>query len=323
MKVGIHFPIEIILVVFSFGLALFIALVVMFEIWLERKIAGHIQVRLGPMRVGWHGLLQPIADALKVMLKEDVISVSADKLVFILAPVLIFIPALMAFLVIPFGKGIVLKDLNIGILYIFAITTLTVLSILMAGWGSNNKWSLLGAFRSAAQIVSYEVPLVLSIIGVIMITGSLSMVKIVEAQRNIWFILVQPLGFLLYLIAATAEVNRTPFDIPEAESELVAGYNVEYSGIKFAMFFLAEYANLFLVSAIAATLFLGGWQGPYLPSFVWFLLKTFAMVFLLMWFRWTFPRFRVDQLMDLGWKLLVPLAFLNIFLTGIVMLFWR
>jgi NADH-quinone oxidoreductase subunit H len=272
------------------------------------------------MRVGWHGLLQPIADALKVMMKEDIIPTNADRLVFILAPVLIFVPALASYLVVPFAPGIVLRDLNIGILYIFAITTLTVLSILMAGWASNNKWSLLGAFRSAAQIVSYEIPLVLSVLGVVMMTGSLSMVRIVEAQRSVWFILLQPVGFFIYMVAATAEVNRTPFDIPEAESELVSGYNVEYSGIKFAMFFLAEYANLFLVSAIATTLFLGGWQGPILPGFVWFLVKTIAIVFVLMWFRWTFPRFRVDQLMSVGWKILVPLAFVNILVTGLVML---
>lgn len=306
----------------GFVVAFFIALIVLYLIWWERKISAHIQQRLGPMRVGWHGWKQTIADAVKMLIKEDIIPSGADRAVFTVAPFVVFVPTIMAYLVIPFGKNLLVRDLNIGILYIFSITTFGVVAILMGGWASNNKYSLLGGLRSAAQIISYEVPLVLSILGVICMCGSLSMAKIVEAQKNIWFVFLQPLGFLIYLVSATAEVNRTPFDIPEAESELVAGFNVEYSGIKFAMFFLAEFANMFLVSAIATTIFLGGWLGPYSSQlgFIWFLIKTLFVVWLLMIFRWTYPRLRVDQLMEFGWKVLLPLAFLNLFITGIVIL---
>ncbi len=297
----------------------FISLSVLFLVWWERKISGHFQVRFGPMRTGWHGWLQSIIDGIKLILKEDTTPKSADKAVFFIAPIVVFVTAFMAYVVVPFGKGLIVKDLNIGILYVVAITTFTVIGILMAGWSSNNKYSLLGGFRSAAQIISYEVPLTLSILGVVLLTQSLSMVKIVTSQTHIWewYIWRQPLGFLIYLTAGVAEINRTPFDIPEAEQELVAGYNIEYSGMKFAMFFFAEFANLFLVSAIATTLFLGGWNGPVFPSWVWFFGKTFFLIFVIMWFRWTFPRTRVDQLMGFAWKFLLPLAFLNIILTGL------
>jgi len=299
-----------------------VVIIVLFLVWWERKIGGHFQSRMGPMRTGgWHGWSQTIADALKILQKEDIVPAKADRWVFNLAPLLIFVPVLLTLIVIPMGDGILVKDLNVGILYVFAVGGITVISILMAGWGSNNKYSLLGALRTVSQMVSYELPLILSIIGVVMVAGTMSMGGIVSAQRNLWFIAIQPLGFIVYIIAATAEANRTPFDLPEAEQEIVAGFNVEYSGMKFAMFFLAEFANAFIVSAIAVTLFLGGWQGPLFPSWVWFPLKTFAVVFLLMWFRWTFPRFRVDQLMDLGWKVLLPLAFLNILVTGLFMLY--
>jgi NADH-quinone oxidoreductase subunit H len=225
----------------------------------------------------------------------------------------------MAYICIPFGKGLIVKDLNIGILYIMAITTFTVIGLLTAGWSSNNKYSVLGGFRSAAQIISYEIPLTLSILGVVLLAQSLSMQTIVGSQKHIWewYLWRQPVGFLIYLTAGIAEINRTPFDIPEAEQELVAGFNVEYSGMKFAMFFFAEYANLFLVSAIATTLFLGGWNGPFLPSWVWFFIKSFFLVFVIMWFKWTFPRLRVDQLMGFAWKFLLPLAFINLILTGL------
>lgn len=299
----------------------FISITVMFLVWWERKVSAHIQVRFGPMRVGgWHGWAQSIADGIKLLIKEDIIPARADKWVFVIAPVVVFTTALSCFVVIPFGKSLIISDLNIGILYIVAISSFTVVGIVMAGWSSNNKYSLLGAMRSAAQVVSYEVPLVLSILGVVMLVGSLSMVKIVEAQRRIWFVIPQFLGFLIYLTSAIAETNRLPFDIPEAESELVAGFHIEYSGIRFAMFFLAEYANIFVVSAIATTLFLGGWLGPpILPSWVWFLGKTYLILFIIMWLRWTLARLRVDQLMGLGWKVLLPLAFLNIGLTGLIM----
>jgi len=300
-------------------------LAALFLVWWERKISAHIQDRLGPMRTGPHGLLQTLIDALKLIQKEDIVPASADKKIYFWAPVLAFVAAYMAYIVIPFGKGLIARDLNVGILYIIAITTFTVISLLMAGWGSNNKYALLGGMRSAAQVISYEVPLTISVLGAVMLAGTMSMNGIVEAQGPYfwkWYWLPQILGFGIYFIAATAEVNRTPFDLPEAEQELVAGFNVEYSGMKFAMFFLAEFVNMFTVSAIATTLFLGGWQPPipglvFIPSWVWFLGKTLFLVFILMWFRWTYPRLRVDQLMGFAWKFLLPLSFVNLFLTGL------
>jgi len=302
----------------------FLMVLALFLVWWERKLSADFQVRIGPMRTGPHGLLQTIADAIKLLQKEDIIPLTADKKVFFWAPVICFVTCFLAYICIPFGKGLIARDLNIGILYIVAITTFTVISLLMAGWASNNKYSLLGGMRSAAQIVSYEVPLTLSLLGAVMLAQSLSMVTIVQGQGGSflhWYIWRQPLGFLLYVTAATAEVNRTPFDIPEAEQELVAGYNIEYSGMKFAMFFLAEFINMFTVCAIAATLFLGGWNPPFeflsfIPSWVWFLGKSLFLVFILMWFRWTYPRLRVDHLMAFAWKFLLPLAFLNIIATG-------
>jgi NADH-quinone oxidoreductase subunit H len=299
----------------------FLCVVALFLVWWERKISAHIQQRFGPMMTGWHGVLQTVADAVKLLQKEDITPAIADRNVFFWAPVVCFTCAFAAYVVMPFGDSLIVSDLNIGILYIIAITTFTIISLLMAGWGSNNKYALLGGMRSAAQGVSYEVPLVLSILGVVMVTGSMSMNDIVRAQSDWggfhWNVFFQPLGFLIYVTAATAEANRTPFDIPEAEQELVAGYNVEYSGMKFAMFFLAEFVNMFTVSAIAVTVFLGGWNGPFLPSWVWFLGKTLFMVFIMMLFRWTYPRLRVDQLMEFSWKVLLPLAFLNIVYVGV------
>jgi NADH-quinone oxidoreductase subunit H len=302
-----------------------LCLLALFLVWWERKIAGHIQQRYGPMRNGWHGWYQTIADALKLLQKEDVTIDARDKFVFFWAPVMCFVAAFLAYICIPFGKGLIVADFNIGILYILAVTTFTVISLLMAGWGSNNKYALLGGMRSAAQVVSYEIPMVASILTVVVFAGSLSMVKIVESQEGHaifnWFIFRLPFGpiaFMTYIIAATAEANRTPFDIPEAEQELVAGFNVEYSGMKFAMFFLAEFVNMFTVSAIAVTLFFGGWNGPFLPSWIWFLLKTLGVVFLLMMFRWTYPRLRVDQLMEFAWKFLVPVTFGNLILAALM-----
>jgi len=299
----------------------FLLVTVMFLVWLERKISAHLQARLGPMRTGgWHGWSQTIADAIKLLLKEDIIPASSDKWVHRIAALLMFIPAFVSFAIIPFDRNVQAVDLNVCILFIFAFSSITVIAIVMAGWGSNNKYSLFGALRSAAQMISYEVPLVLSVVGVIMITGSLKMSDIVNAQSKVWFIFVQPVGFILYIIAGLAEINRVPFDIPEAESELVSGYHTEYSGMKFAFFFLAEYANMFLVASIATTLFLGGWNGPFLPPFLWFLIKTYSIVFIYIWARWTLPRLRVDRLMDFGWKVLMPLAFLNIIITAIVLI---
>jgi len=296
----------------------FLAALVLFLVWWERKVSAHVQQRLGPMRVGWHGVIQTIMDALKLLQKEDLTPRDADRVVFNLAPFLVFMPTIAACLVIPFGEGAVVRDLNIGLLFLFAITTLNVIAILSGGWASNSKYSLLGGFRSAAQLVSYEVPLVLSALGVVMLAGTLRTGAIVAAQEKMWFVVYQPLGFLIYLLAGTAEVNRTPFDIPEAEQEIIAGFNLEYSGMKFAMFFLAEFANMFIVSAIAATLFLGGWQWPWLPGELWFLGKTLFVVFIMMLFRWTYPRLRVDQLMAFSWKFLLPLAFVNLLITGLV-----
>lgn len=306
-------------------------LLVAYLTWLERKLLGHFQVRLGPMRVGPHGLLQPIADGIKILLKEDIIPANVNKLIYILAPILTFIPALIIVAVIPFGKDIALfghtiplliSDFNMGVLYVFAVSSLGVYGLVLAGWSSNNKWSLMGGIRSSAQMVSYEVSLGLSIIGVLMIAGSLSLTEIVAAQDKIynWFIVRQPLGFLLYLVCAVAELSRTPFDLTEAESELVAGYQTEYSSMKFAMFYLGEYGNMINIAAVATTLFLGGWHGPFLPPVVWFLIKMVAFLFFFIWIRATWPRFRYDQLMNFGWKVLLPLALLNILVTAIIMI---
>jgi NADH-quinone oxidoreductase subunit H len=297
-------------------------------IWLERKIMAHMQVRLGPMRVGPHGLLQPIADGIKLLFKEDIIPEKASKLLFVLAPAMALIPALITFAVIPFGDKVkilgynvdlVITDINIGFLYVFAVSSLGIYGVVMAGWASNNKYSLLGGIRSSAQMISCELTLGLSLIGVVMLTESLSLVDVVNAQGKLWNIVLQPLGFFIYFTSAIAEVNRCPFDLPEAESELVAGYHTEYSSMKFAMFFMAEYANMITVSAIAVTFFLGGWQGPFLPPVVWFMLKLSGCLFFFIWIRSTFPRLRYDQLMHLGWKFLLPLSLLNILITGLIM----
>ncbi|MFQ5498420.1 MAG: NADH-quinone oxidoreductase subunit NuoH [Candidatus Zixiibacteriota bacterium] len=301
-----------------------LSVIVLYLVWWERKVAGHIQQRFGPMRNGWHGWYQTIADGLKLLQKEDILVDARDKAVFFWAPVVCFVAAFLAYVAIPFGKDLYVADLNIGILYIVAVTTFTIISLLMAGWGSNNKYALLGGMRSAAQIVSYEVPMIVSILTVVIYAGSMSMVGITESQSGMlfnWFVFRVPFGpiaFVTYIIAATAEANRTPFDIPEAEQELVAGYNIEYSGMKFAMFFLAEFINLFTVSAIATTLFLGGWNGWLLPSWLWFMGKTFAVIFLLMLVRWTYPRLRVDQLMEFAWKFLVPVTFANLIIAAIM-----
>ncbi len=294
----------------------FISVSALFLIWWERKISAHIQSRLGPMIVGWHGALQTIADTIKLLLKENIVARDTDKITFWLAPLVVFVTAFLPFVAIPFGKNLVASDLNLGLLYILAVSSVAVIGIFMAGWGSGNKYSLLGAMRASAQVISYEVPLVLSLLTVVMITGSMHLVWIVEAQKGMWFILCQPIAFIIYMISAMAETNRAPFDIAEAESELVAGFHTEYSGMKFSMFFLAEYTHMFTVSAIAAMLFLGGWSGPVLPGAAWLLIKTYFLIFIMIWVRWTFPRLRVDQLMNLAWKFLVPLAFLNILATA-------
>ena len=314
----------------------FITVYAFVVIYMELKVSSFIQDKVGPMGqgVGLHagkwGLLQPIADALKLLTREDIIPESADKPLFIMAPFMIFIGAFIGFIALPFGEYIIITDLNIGIFYILAVGSFSVIALILAGWASNNKWSLYGGMRSAAQIVSYEIPAGLSIVVVIMLSSTLSMQGIVKYQEGgifNWIIFTNPFAFVaffIYFISAMAETNRTPFDIPEAESELVGGFHTEYSGMRFAFFFLSEYANMFVVSGVAATGFLGGWQSP-IPGYFntplwgifWMLSKTMFLVFMMIWMRWTFPRLRVDQLMNVCWKVLLPISLVNIFGVGI------
>jgi NADH-quinone oxidoreductase subunit H len=301
------------------GLIGVVALVVintMMLTWAERKVSGRMQVRIGPKEVGPFGLLQAVADTFKLMGKEILTPASVGKPLYFLAPMLVFVPVLVSFIVIPFDSYLQVKDINVGIMVILAFSSLSVLSILLAGWGSNNKYSLIGAVRSVAQNIAYEIPLLLSLLVIVFMANSLSLRDIVEAQKSIWYVVYQPLAFLIFFTASVAETNRTPFDLPEAESELVGGFHTEYSGMMFAFFFIAEYTNIFIVSAIATTFFLGGYGGPVLPGIIWFFIKTYLLVFVILWFRWTFPRVRFDQLLNFSWKLLIPVSFLNLLFTG-------
>jgi NADH-quinone oxidoreductase subunit H len=309
------------LIVFVVILFVFIILMAMAFIYFERRVLARFQIRIGPNRIGPFGLLQPVADTIKILIKEDIIPNKADKLIHLLAPVVAIVPVFMIFAVIPFQNGASLVDLNIGILYIVAVSSVSLVGLVMAGWGSNNKYALISTARVIAQVVSYEIPLALAIIGVILLTGNLSMNGIVQAQ-NIPYILLQPMGFLIYFLAALAEINRTPFDLLEAEGEIVAGFNIEYSGIKFALFFLAEYTEALAISAIITTLYLGGWKGPFLPPVLWFLIKVFAVFVLIIWVRSTIPRLRIDQVMGFAWKFLLPLALINLLVTGIQVVVW-
>jgi len=302
-------------------IVIIVLVVVMLFIYIERRLIGRFQIRQGPNRAGPLGILQPVADVVKVLVKEDIVPVKADRWAHFWAPIIAFFPALMIFAVIPWGQGAIFADLNIGILYIVAISSLAIIGIFMAGWGSNNKFSLVAGMRTIAQMVSYEIPLVLSIVGVLIITGSLSMVSIVEAQ-DIPFILLQPLGFLIFFLAVAAELNRSPFDLLEAESEIVTGYHTEYSGMKFALFFLSEYAHVFAMSAVVVTLFLGGWRWALLPGPLWFFIKVFLLFAIFLWMRSTLPRLRVDQLMGFAWKFLFPLALINLFVTAAEAVIW-
>ena len=288
-------------------------------IYAELKVAAHVQRRPGPMEVGWHGWLQPVMDAVKLLGKELVTASAVNKPLFIVAPMIVILPLLVTFIVIPFGKTLIIRDLNMGLLLIFSFSALNVVGILVGGWASNNKYSLLGALRSVSQCVAYEIPILITVMSVIIMTHSLKMSEIIAAQDRVWFIVVQPLAAILYFVASTAETNRLPFDIPEAEGELVAGFHSEYSGMRFALFFLAEYTNMFIVAAVFTTLFLGGWRGPVLPGPIWFLIKVYALIFFVLVARWTFPRLRFDQLMTLAWKVMIPLAMVNLIVTALVM----
>jgi len=296
---------------------------VTYAIYFERKVIGWMQLRIGPNRVGPLGLLQTVADVAKLLIKEDIRPKNADRALFTLAPILAYAPAFAVLAAMPFTESIQFADLGIGILYYIALSGITVLAVITAGWASNNKYSLIGGLRSAAQMISYEVPLVMSVVGVVMMTGSMNLREIVEAQRDVWNIVPQFLGFCVFLVAAQAELNRTPFDLPEAESELVAGYHVEYSGFRFAMFMLAEYVYMFGMGTLITVLFLGGWLPihpalDFIPGIVWFVLKFSLYVFFQFWLRATMPRMRADQLMSFAWKVLLPAALVNILLTAVV-----
>ncbi|MBI4776739.1 MAG: NADH-quinone oxidoreductase subunit NuoH [Deltaproteobacteria bacterium] len=291
----------------------------LFLVWLERKVSAHIQLRIGPKEVGPFGLLQTVADTVKLISKELITPRPASRVLFVLSPILVFAPTLAAFVVLPFGQHLQVRDLNVGVILIFSFASLNVLAILVGGWASNNKYALLGAIRSVAQNVAYEIPLLLSAMSVAIMVGSLRMQAIVDAQQTVWFVFYQPVAAIIYLIGATAETNRAPFDIPEAESELVAGFHTEYSGMRFALFFLAEYTNMFIVASVATTFFFGGWRGPFWDGPWWFILKVYVLIFGVMWVRWTFPRLRFDQLMNFAWKVLIPLAMANLLVTGLVM----
>jgi NADH-quinone oxidoreductase subunit H len=313
---------------------------VTYMVLLERKVIAWTQSRLGPMRVGPYGVLQPIADAVKLMLKEDITPTRADKWVFTAAPIISMVPALIVYAVIPFGDKATLfgreitlyiSDINVGLLYIVSVASVGVYGIILAGYASNSKFPLLASLRASAQLISYEVAVTLTLVSVIMMAGTLSMVGIVRAQEqaHVWYFLVQPIAFGIFFIGGLAETNRAPFDLPEAEQELTGGFHTEYSGMRFALFFLAEYANMIVVSSVATTLFLGGWLRPfpnvawlwpldYIPGWTWFLLKSFFFLYVFIWIRATLPRYRYDQLMRLGWKVLIPLAIINLLVTGVV-----
>jgi len=301
------------------AVALSVGLIGLVMVWVERKVAGHVQRRPGPFEVGPYGLLQPLADALKLVGKQLFMPDNADPILYWLAPVLAFLPVLLLFLPLPVGDGLMALDINLGLLLILAFSGLAVLSLLLGGWASNNKYGLLGAARAVAQSVAYEIPLLLSVLAVCFVAGSLNLATVVKGQGTWpwnWNIMTQPLAFLIYIVSALGETNRAPFDLPEAESELTAGFHTEYSGMGFGMFFLAEYANMVVVCSVATALFLGGWNGPILPGPVWFVLKVSALMLLLVFFRWTYPRVRFDQLLNINWKWLLPLAVANLLATS-------
>lgn len=289
-------------------------------IWIERRLLAWFQDRIGPNRVGPQGLFQPIADIVKLFTKEDWTPPFADKLVFTLAPAILAVSVMLAFAIVPFSEKIVVSDSNVGLLFFLGMTSMGVYSVVLAGWGSNSKYALIGGMRAAAQMISYELTLGLAMVGVVLLSGSLRVSRVVDAQSQLWFCLTQPVAFIIFLIAGVAESRRSPFDLPEADSEIIAGYHTEYSSMKFALFFMGEYMDIILISALTTALFLGGWLGPVLPPILWFIIKMMAVIILFIWLRSVLPRYRYDQLMNLGWKWLLPLALANVIVTGAVAL---
>lgn len=312
----------------AFSLLAFLSLTVLFLTWLERKFLARIQMRMGPMRVGPYGTLQPLADAIKLLFKEDILPSWADRKVYWLAPLAVFVPTLLVWVTIPLARDLVLANLELGLFYITAISVLSILGLVMAGWGSANKWAILGGLRAAGQLVSYEIPLIMAILGVAMLIQSLDIVEVVDGQSRVPNLIIQPLGFFIFFTAGLAELGRTPFDIHHAESEVVGGPFVEYSGAHWAVFYMAEYINTFTIAVLTTLLFLGGWRWPDMPldglghsvlSAAWLLIKAYLVVILIFWVRGTYPRLRIDQLMAFSWKVLVPLSFANIVVTGVVL----
>jgi len=319
-----------IILVVKLGIVLVaLLLIAAYLVYAERKLLARLQIRLGPNRAGPFGIWQPLADAVKLLTKEDIVPSKADRVIFLLAPAVVAGTALLIFAVVPFGQGwtigghpipLVVSDLNVGLLYVLALSSVGVYGVALGGWASNSKYALLGGIRGAAQMISYELSLGLALVPVVMLAGSFSMVDIVTAQSRYPFLLLQPLAFIIFFISAVAETKRIPFDLPEAENELVAGYHTEYSGMRFGLFFLGEYVTMVVLGSLVAVFFLGGWRGPLLPPIIWFCLKVLAVAFFMIWMRGTLPRLRYDQLMHLGWKVLIPLALLNIVVTGGVIL---
>lgn len=329
----VKFCINVLIIILKIVVVLAVGLLhVAYATYFERKVIGHMQVRLGPMRVGPHGLLQPFADGIKLFFKEDIIPAKADKTLFYLAPVIFMASAMVNLSVIPYSQNFIIADLNVGLLFIFAMAGIGVYGIFISGWASNSKYAFIGGLRSSAQVISYEIAMGLSLVGVMMMAGSLNLSDIVRAQQESVFgiyAIPQIVAFVVFTISAIAEVNRTPFDLPEAESELVAGYFTEYSSFRFALFFLGEYIAMFIMASLCAVCFLGGWSLPwyvtkyvpfinYVPGVVWYLVKVYAFIFFYYWIRATVPRYRYDQLMAIGWKILIPLALANILVTGLV-----
>ena len=298
-----------------------LSVVVLSLTWVERKVLARIQQRMGPMRVGPYGLLQPIADGLKLLIKEDIMPAWVDRPIYWAAPLAVFVPSFLVWVVIPFSSDLVLRDMDLGLLYVLALSVLSILGLIMAGWGSANKYGIIGGLRSAAQLISYEIPLIVIAITIAMLAGTLNLTDIATGQGNTWYILLQPLALVIFLLAGLAEVGRSPFDIFQAESELVGGPFIEYSGAHWSIFFLGEYINTFLVAALVTIFFLGGWSGPLLPELAWFLIKCYAVILVIFWLRGTLPRLRIDQLMAFGWQGLVPLSFLNFLMVAFVLFY--